>query len=314
VARFHGREALASVATLMILLLLVIVPLLGFLGIVVAQAYELSQDVIPWFQESIKDPSGQTYRLPEWIPFVDKLSSLVDRLRPYTSQIFAKAGELTGKVGTFLVSSLSAGTRGTAVFFLNLFIMLYAMFFFLMHGPAIRQRLLSYSPLSQEDKDRLLEKGLSVTRATVKGTLVIGIVQGGLGGLAFAVVGIRGAAFWATIMAVLSVIPGVGTAFVWVPAVIYLLIKGQIVAGVGLLIWSVAVVGSVDNVLRPRLVGGDTQMPDLLILLSTLGGLSLFGAIGLIVGPLIAALFLTVWDIYRVSFRDLLPAGAEAIE
>ena len=124
----------------------------------------------------------------------------------------------------------------------------------------------------------------------------------------------RGAAFWATVMAVLSIIPAIGTALVWIPAVIYLLMTGQVVAGIGLGLWCAAVVGSVDNVLRPRLVGGDTEMPDLLILLSTLGGLSMFGAVGLIIGPVIAGLFVTVWQIYGTTFQELLPKRQAASE
>lgn len=297
--RFGDRKALASITTLALLILLVFIPVSGFLGIVAAEAFHLTQEVVPWVQEQIEDPTELRTELPAWIPFAE-------RLQPYTSQIISKLSEFAGKIGTFLFNSLSATTRGTATFFLNAFIMLYAMFFFFTDGPAMRDRILSYSPLSSEDKGRLLAKGVSVTRATIKGTLVIGVVQGGLAGIAFAVAGIRGPAFWGTIMAVLSVIPGVGTALVWVPAVIYLYIKGDMLAATGLLIWCAAIVGTVDNVLRPRLVGSDTQMPDLLILLSTLGGLSLFGAVGLIIGPVIAALFLTVWEIYGATFRDVL--------
>ena len=130
-----------------------------------------------------------------------------------------------------------------------------------------------------------------------------------------AVAGVTGWAFWGTIMVVLSIIPGVGTALVWVPAVIYLLISGKTVAGVGLAIWSAAVVGTVDNVLRPRLVGREAKMPDLLILVSTLGGLSLFGALGLVVGPVIAALFLTALTIYGQMFKDeLSEAGTGGVK
>lgn len=295
-----GRRALASGLTLVAMILLVILPLSGFLGIVAAQAVELTENVVPWVQEKIKDPSSLHFTLPEWVPFQDKLA-------PYTKQIASKLGEAAGSIGRFLFTSVSAGTRGTATFFLNLFIMLYAMFFFLMQGESMRGSFLAYSPLSQEDKQRLLDKGISVARATIKGTLVIGIVQGGLGGIAFAVAGIKGAAFWATVMAVLSIIPAVGTALVWIPAVIYLLLTGHVGTGIGLAVWCAAVVGSVDNVLRPRLVGGDTEMPDLLILLSTLGGLSMFGAVGLIIGPVIAGIFMTVWEIYGTTFREMLP-------
>ena len=135
---------------------------------------------------------------------------------------------------------------------------------------------------------------------------MVGLVQGGLAGLAFAVVGIQGSAFWGTLMLVLSIIPGIGTALVWGPAVIYLFAVGKTASAVGLGVWCVLVVGTVDNFLRPKLVGADTKMPDLLILLSTFGGLSMFGAVGLVLGPIIAALFMTIWDIYGTTFADVL--------
>jgi predicted PurR-regulated permease PerM len=153
----------------------------------------------------------------------------------------------------------------------------------------------------------LLERFVSVTRATLKGSLLIGIIQGALAGLAFWLAGIPGAAFWGTITAVVSIIPAIGSAIIWVPMVIYLLVTGHTGAGLGLLLWSVLVVSTIDNFLRPRLVGRDTRMSDLLVLLSTLGGLGLFGPVGFIVGPIVAALFVTVWHIYGEAFRDRLP-------
>ena len=185
--------------------------------------------------------------------------------------------------------------------------MLYAMFFFLRDGGMIIERIFYYTPLDHEDEMRVLERLTSVTRATIKGTLVIGMIQGALAGVGFWFAGIGGAAFWGTIMTVLSVVPGIGAALVWVPAVIYLFIIGQSWTAVLLLAWCAAVVGTIDNVLRTRLVGKDAKMPDLLILLGTLGGLFLFGPIGFIVGPLVCGLFLTVWDIYGTTFKDILP-------
>ncbi|MFP6640863.1 MAG: AI-2E family transporter, partial [Myxococcota bacterium] len=181
------------------------------------------------------------------------------------------------------------------------------MFFFLRDGQGILEKILYYIPLKSEDELRMVEKFVTVTKATLKGTLVIGIVQGALGGAAFAVIGIEGAAFWGTVMAVLSIIPGIGTALVWIPAAIWLFVNGNNTAAIGLTIWCIAVVGTVDNLLRPRLVGRDTQMSDLLIMLSTLGGLILFGGTGLVVGPIVAALFVTVWEIYGTAFSDYLP-------
>ena len=185
--------------------------------------------------------------------------------------------------------------------------MMYAMFFFLRDGKAILEKILYYMPLDHDDEVLVLQRFTSVTRATIKGTLVIGLIQGALAGLGFWVAGIDGVAFWGTIMVVLSIVPGIGAALVWVPAVIYLFATGQTLAGTLLTAWCAAVVGTVDNVLRPMLVGKDAKMPDLLILVGTLGGLFLFGPIGFIVGPIVCGLFLTVWDIYGTTFRNVLP-------
>jgi len=158
----------------------------------------------------------------------------------------------------------------------------------------------------------MLNRFTSVTRATLKGTLIIGILQGGLAGAAFAVVGITGSVFWGAIMAVLSVIPGIGSALVWIPASIVLAASGHVVKALGLAAFCTAVVGSVDNLLRPVLVGKDTQMHELLIFFGTLGGIIMFGIVGFIIGPIIAALFVTVWQIYAEAFKDILPPVEKA--
>lgn len=295
--RFGGREAVASVTTLVLVFGAIVVPLMLFFGVVVGQAVEVSQIVAPWVERQLENSGSGEHTLPDWVPHAEQLE-------PYREQIMTKVAGFASRAGGFLVNSLSKVTQVTAVFLINLFVMLYAMFFFLISGPALVQKIMGYLPLSESDKENILKVGLSVSKATIKGTLVIGIVQGALGGVGLAVAGIPGAAFWGTIMVVLSIIPGIGTALVWIPAVIYLFIDGQNVAGTGLAIWSVAVVGTVDNVLRPRLVGKGARMPDLLILVSTLGGLGLFGALGLVIGPVIAALFITAWTIYGQVFED----------
>jgi predicted PurR-regulated permease PerM len=228
-------------------------------------------------------------------------------LLPYQGFIMDKAGELASTTGTFLFNSLAAATRGTVSFLFSLFVMLYSMFFFLRDGPQLLDRILYLMPLSAASEERMVDRFVSVTRATLKGTLIIGVVQGGLAGSAMALAGIHGAAFWGTVMVVLSIIPGIGTALVWFPGVVYLLVTGEVAAGIALFAWCAVVVGSADNFLRPMLVGRDTEMSDLLILLSTLGGLLMFGAAGIVIGPIVAALFVTVWDIYAREFKEILP-------
>ena len=302
----RGRSAVAAALTLVVVVLLVLAPLAAIAQLVGTQAVEISQSVKPQVSAVIEQLEASDSSL-DWLPFWD-------RLDPYRDQITTKLGEIASAISSFLVSGLSAAAQGTVQFLFDLFIVLYSMFFFLMHGPEVRDQVLRLFPLKESDKELLLGKFVSVSRATIKGTLVIGVVQGGLAGTAFAVVGITGAAFWGTVMAVLSIIPGIGTALVWVPAVVYLFIVGETLSAIGLLLWCAIVVGTADNVLRPLLVGKDTEMPDILVLLSTFGGLALFGAVGLVIGPVIAALFLAMWKIYSDTFGELLSAPSGAAE
>ncbi len=294
------RENLSAVVTLLMVILVIVIPLTLFAGIVASQALHITETVAPILQQQAQSPDLLA-ALTERFPFLE-------RLQPYEDMLLSKVGQAAGAVGGFLLNSLANITLGTVHFFFALFVMLYSMFFFLKDGPEILDRILYLMPLSPESEALLVNRFSSVTRATLKGTLIIGVVQGGLAGAAFALAGIPGAAFWGTLMAVLSIIPGVGTALVWVPGAIYLFAQGSTTAGILLTLWCAVIVGTADNFLRPMLVGRDTEMSDLLILLSTLGGLVMFGAAGIIIGPIIAALFVTVWALYAKAFAHVLPA------
>ncbi|MBW2487704.1 MAG: AI-2E family transporter [Deltaproteobacteria bacterium] len=296
---FKGRRSLASVATLILIVFVVIIPLGGLLGIITGQAIKVGETVKPWVEQQLSEPDAITNTLKS-IPFYD-------RIEPYRNLIFKKAGEMVGGISGFLIKRLRSVTLGTVNFLFMLFIMLYTMFFFLMDGDKLIHKILYYLPLEDQDERRMLDKFTSVTRATLKGTAVIGILQGALAGAAFAVVGIDSAVFWGTVMAVLSFIPGIGTALVWGPAVIILAATGHLAKAIGLGVFCAAVVGSIDNLLRPILVGRDTQMHELMILFGTLGGIIMFGVVGIIIGPIVAALFVTIWDIYGLAFQDMLP-------
>jgi len=299
----RGRRALASVLTLLVMILVVVVPLTALLTVVVEQAVQLTTTAGPWIQTQVQNPDV----------FVQKLQGLAiyEDIAPYREQILTRLGELAGTAGSFAASSLQSMTMGTVAFLFHAFLLLYAMFFFLMDGSKLIQRIMYYSPLETDAERRLISKFVSVARATIKGTLVIGAIQGAGAGLALGLAGIHSAVFWSVLMVVLSIIPGVGTALVWVPAVIYLFVTGHVLSGILVTIWCALVVGSVDNLLRPRLVGKDTQMHDLLILFSTLGGLLTFGVAGFIIGPIVAALFVAIWDLYGVAFKDVLPEAGD---
>ena len=286
----RGRRGLASLLTLLLLLVLGVAPLLGLVGVVTAEAFRVTASARPWVEQQLAQPDLLMERL-RGLPFADALL-------PYRAEILTKAGELVGRLGTLLMQSLSAATRGTLGFFLQLGFVFYAMYFFLMEGRGILARLREHLPLDDADAQRLLDRFVSVTRAILRGILVIGILQGTLAGAGLAAAGIEGAVFWGVVMVVLSILPVIGTALVWIPAVILLFLEGRVLASVLLAVWCGAVVGSIDNFLRPRLIGRDTKMHELLVFFGTLGGISLFGAVGLLLGPIVAALFVTVWEIW----------------
>jgi predicted PurR-regulated permease PerM len=301
--RLGYRRSLAAALTVGGVLLVVIIPLVIFLVMIAEQVVQLSQIARPWVENN-------AWRFTQIDRLIERVPQLA-ALQPYREQIMPKLAELASEVGRHSVGFVTAAATQTATALLMLFVVLYAMYFFLKDGKTALDKMLYYLPLPAQDETRMIERFMSVARATIKGTIIIGAIQGGLGGLAFAVVGIKGAAVWGTIMAILSAIPGLGHALVWIPATIYLAAAGQWGACIGLLIWCAGIVGSVDNFLRPWLIGKDTELPDLVILLSTLGGLVLFGPLGFIVGPIVAALFVTVWDLYGTAFADLLPPVAE---
>jgi predicted PurR-regulated permease PerM len=296
---FRGRRPPASLVTLLIIVLVVLIPLGGLFSIVAAQAIKVGESVTPWVQKQISEPTGLNELLRS-LPFYSQIE-------PYQDQILRKAGELIGSASRFLISGLSSATVMTVNFLFQLFVFLYTMYFFLIEGDRLLDRIVYYLPLEDRDERRMLDKFTSVTRATLKGTAVIGVIQGGLAGLAFAALGIPSAVFWGTIMMVLSVIPGIGTGLVWIPAAVILAAGGHVVKALVLALFCGLVVGSCDNLLRPRLVGKDTQMPELLIFFGTLGGIFFFGVLGVIIGPIVAALFVTIWEIYGEVFKDILP-------
>lgn len=297
---FRGKRGIASGVTLLLLVLVILVPLLGLLGIVANEALGISERVQPWVSEQLAEPDRLLERL-QGVPGIEKLE-------PYRAQMLEKAGAAVGAVGNFLFDSLSATTRGTLNFLFYFFLFLYSVFFFLLDGGPLLQKILYYTPLDNDEEQRMVDRFVSVTRATLKGTLLIGVAQGSLAGLALWIAGVDGAFFWGTLMVALSVVPGIGTALVWLPAAIILFAMGKVWQPIFLILFCGLVVGSIDNLLRPRLVGRDTSLHDLLILLSTLGGIFFFGVLGFIVGPIVAALFVTVWEIYGHAFRDFLPA------
>ena len=303
--KLGGRTHTASLITIIGIVLLVLTPLTILVGIVASQAVSVSQAVTPFVQELISEPTAIT-RYAEGLPFYDAL-------QPYKNILIERAGQAVATISGFLVNSLSSATKMTINALVGVVIMLYVMFYFFSMGTALLYKILYFLPLKDDDEQRLLKQFTSVTRATLKGTLIIGIMQGSICGFAFFLAGIEGSVFWGTVMAVSSVIPAVGTFLVWIPAAVILALIGDWGGVLILTIICGLISGNLDNLVRPRLVGKDTQMHDLFILFGTLGGLSMFGILGIIIGPIIAALFNTIWSIYGDAFKDYLPDVGKAL-
>jgi predicted PurR-regulated permease PerM len=266
--------------------------------VVINQAMGVTSSIAPVVERFLSEPTyldEQLERLPGFEYFA-----------PYRNDIVQRAGDVVNAIGGYLIGSLSNTTRGTATFIFQFFIMLYTMFFLLVDGPSMLRRILSYLPLTDADGEQMKDRFVSVTRATIKGTIVIGAIQGSMSGLAFWAVGIPDVVFWTVVMILLSVLPLIGAALVWVPAAVILAASGSVLKAVLLVLFCSLIVGSVDNVLRPRLVGRDTKMHDLMILFSTLGGLIVFGPAGFIIGPVLAGLFVTSWEIFGSAFGDVI--------
>ena len=296
--RLNGRKSAASLLTILIFVLVVVLPMAVFTVALVDQALDAGENLIPAIEERLAHPDSFAKELDQF--------GLVHQIFPDQEKLIATLDKAVKALGGFVATGLSHITTGAARFLFEAFIFLFAMYYFLLYGKHYINKLLYYLPLKTAQERLLLGKFVTVTKSTLKGTLVIGVVQGGLGAIAMAIAGLDNTLFWGVVMAVLSMIPAIGPAVVWLPAGIFLLVTGHVPQGVGLLLFGGIVIGNIDNLIRPRLMGRDTKLPDLMILISTLGGLALFGMAGIIIGPIVGALLLTMLEIYGETFKDQL--------
>jgi predicted PurR-regulated permease PerM len=307
VAVCRGRRGWAAFGTLLVIVVSVLLPLAlltsavateatAFLGRLRAGQYQLND----YFQSVVSV-------LPEWARSLLARVGLEDLgavQRKLVAALAARSQQIT-------VRAFAIG-QGTLGFLLNFFVMLYLLFFLLRDGRQLAERITQALPLALPQSQRVMRQFATVVRATVKGNVVVALAQGALGWLAFYVLDITAALMWGAVMALLSLLPAVGAILVWGPVAIYLLATGWIAKGLGLLAWGFLVIGLVDNLLRPLLVGKETRMPDYLVLITTLGGLSAFGVTGFVLGPVIAALFLVSWNLLAEARAQQQPAQAPA--
>jgi predicted PurR-regulated permease PerM len=290
------KPTVAALLTLLLIVVIVILPVSLLSASLMKQAagiYEMVNsgkiNVGSYFQRVM-------HALPEWVVNLLARFELTD-LASLQQKLTEGAAQVSQTVAR---EAISIGGK-TFDFLVGMFVMLYLLFFLLRDGQALASRIRSAIPLSLKYKQRLFTNFTTVIRATVKGNVVVAAVQGALGGLIFWFLGVQAPLLWGVAMAFLSLLPAVGSAIVWGPVAIYFLVTGAVWQGVVLIVFSVLVIGVVDNVLRPVLVGKDTKMPDYLVLLSTLGGMALFGLNGFVIGPVVAALFIACWDLFATT-------------
>jgi len=290
--RMRGRRNLAALTTLAIILVIVILPVAAVSISLVREAAGLYHrikggqvDVGSYFSHFIAVLPAWATELLEWLG-VDDLAAAQAKL---TAAITQRSQALTARALDFGQDALDV--------LIAFVIAMYLLFFLLRDGDEVAREIRDAIPLATPAKERLLERFTTVVRATVKGNVLVAAAQGALGGLAFWALGVHAPILWAVVMGFLSLLPAVGAALIWGPVAVYLLAVGHVWQGIALVAFGTFVIGLIDNVLRPILVGADTQLPDYVILVSTLGGLAVIGLNGFVIGPLIAAMFVSAWQL-----------------
>lgn len=287
-----GKPGVAALITLVAILLIVILPFLAVGASLVSQGTEAYAGI----QDGRIDLGALIRRIIASLPTF--VTDFAGRYGIYDAADVQQrlAAWATASSQSIASRAVSIG-QGTAGFVIDLAVMLYLLFFLLRDGGRLIRRIAERLPLQPHRRSALLDKFTLVVRATVKGGILIALLQGALGGLIFWLLGLPSPLLWAALMAFLSLVPAVGAGLVWGPVALYLLATGSIWQGVVLIAFGVIAIGLADNLLRPMLVGKDLKLPDYLILISTLGGIEIFGLNGFVVGPLIAAMFVTVWQL-----------------
>jgi predicted PurR-regulated permease PerM len=291
---FKERTALAALTTVAIIVIMVVIPLSIIGSLVVQESLSLYQEV-----SEGKQLSG--------LNLLERTSALSVYLEPLgvaPEEVQTRLSNWTAGALSSLSQSLLVFSQSTFSFLISTIVTVYLLFFMFKDGTKMQRILYHYMPLGDTNEKQLLERFVSTTKAVVKGTIVIAILQGVLGGIAFAIAGVSAPTLWGVAMTLMAIIPAIGPGIIWLPAGIVLLLTGSVWQGVFIILVGALLVSVVDNFLRPILIGRGTKMPDAIILLATLGGLATFGISGFIVGPIIAAFFFSFWSIFEEKYHE----------
>ena len=304
--KMRGRRNPAAVASLLVIFFAVLVPGLWLATLVVQEALVL----VAALQAQPLDLAATFDNVYGMLP--QAAQEAVDRSGwADVSSIQTKLQELLAASAGMIASQAVSIGSGALSFVLSFTVGLYVMFFLLRDGERIGRTLLNTVPVERSISERLAERFLGIVRATIKGSGVVGLVQGVMAGISFLIVGLESALFFGVLTTVFALVPVIGAGAVYIPVGLWLLLTGAMWQGAFVLIVGVVVISSADNVLRPILVGRDTGIPDWIILVTTLGGISFLGFSGIVLGPLVAGLFLASWSILQEHRNEDAKAGEE---
>ena len=285
---------LSTAIMLIVAIFVIILPLAMIASVLLAQAIDMYSALKN--TEDIQHKARGIINLLKENPYFQKLD--LDE-KALTEKFY----DISGSISKYIVGYLTDLTQNTLLLIINFIVMLYCLFFFIRDGDRLLRGSLYILELKDEIGNRIYQRFTSTARATLKGTLIIGLIQGTMGGILFWAVGIQSAIVWGVIMILAAMIPGIGCAIIWAPAAIIMLATRHIWQGIVIITVGTLVISSIDNILRPWLVGKDTQMHPLLIFLSTIGGIAVFGVSGFVIGPIITALLSTLWEIYEKHYQ-----------
>ena len=296
VDKLNGRRDLSALLTTLLIILVVVIPIMLISVAVIDESTQVYEAIESGELQPKKLVEQVEAKVPAIVRTFERLgfeqAELQQRLNSFATNMAQGAGEMALRYTQNAISLLVQFT-----------LMLYLLFFFLRDGRNIVEAIKRALPIGDQVEEQLFHRFAQVSRATLKGTVVVAVLQGSIGGLLFWILGIPGAILWGVLMILLSLLPVGGSAIVWAPTALILIIQGEIVDAVIIIVVGALIIGLIDNLLRPRLVSRETQMPDYVVLLATLGGLAWFGLSGFIIGPVIAALFITCWNLTSNLFR-----------
>lgn len=290
------NKNISSLLALTLVIVIIIIPLILIGSLIINEAINLLQAILD-------NKSGFNETLQNFMKWLET-NPLTQKLGVAPDSVRQKVVEVIGMISSYLFTAVKNFTQNSLAFVVMFVIMAYTLFFFLRDGEKFLKKIMYLSPIGDKQEVALYKKFISTSRATLKGTVIVAAIQGALGATLFSLLNIEGALIWGVVMMFFSIIPGLGSFVVWLPVAIIMFILGYVWQAIVIVLVGFLLISTIDNILRPILVGKDTQMHPLLILFSTLGGVVLFGVTGFILGPIITALLISLWDMYEEYYKD----------